>query len=65
MPKNNFWVYDNYHFEEAIDKALVDLNTPPSLACISFPFSKDPNWKTKLYYTNYKEFVKESFLEIL
>lgn len=95
LPKNNFWVYDNYNFEAGIDKALVDLNTPPPLAYISFPSAKDPHWKTKFpnratvqvlgvgtfagmkewessswmkrdnSYTNYKEFVKERFLEIL
>lgn len=47
LPKNNFWVYNNYNFDEAIDKASQNLNTEPPLAYISFPSAKDPLWNKK------------------
>jgi all-trans-retinol 13,14-reductase len=93
LPKNNFWVYNNYNFDEGIEKANQNLHTEPPLAYISFPSAKDPLWDAKFpnratiqilgvgcyanmakwektswlkrdnTYANYKDFVKERFLE--
>ena len=47
LPKNNFWIYDTYKFDDGISKAITDIQTPPPLAYISFPSAKDPDWSTK------------------
>jgi all-trans-retinol 13,14-reductase len=47
LPKNNFWIYNNYNFDEGLDKAKSNINSEPPLAYISFPSAKDPSWSSK------------------
>jgi len=47
LPKNNFWIYNNYNFNEGLEKAKTERNSEPPLAYISFPSAKDPSWNSK------------------
>jgi all-trans-retinol 13,14-reductase len=45
LPMYNYWMYDNYNFDEAFNAHLNDPEADPPLAYISFPSAKDPQWQ--------------------
>lgn len=47
LPKNNFWIYNSYDFDEGLEKAKNNIHSAPPLAYISFPSAKDPSWKSR------------------
>lgn len=44
LPKNNYWLYDNYAFDDTYSKYILDPELDIPLAYISFPSAKDPEW---------------------
>lgn len=47
LPKNNFWCYNNFDFDNAFEVHTKDPSTDPPLVYISFPSAKDPEWSAK------------------
>jgi all-trans-retinol 13,14-reductase len=45
LPRNNVWFYENYNFDEILEKNRVD--APLRFAYISFPSAKDSSWKDR------------------
>jgi all-trans-retinol 13,14-reductase len=44
LPKHNIWLYKSYNFDSDYEENMIDKNSIPSLAYISFPSAKDTNW---------------------
>lgn len=44
LPKHNIWLYDNYDLDKSYDMHMSNKDLNPSLAYISFPSAKDPDW---------------------
>jgi all-trans-retinol 13,14-reductase len=44
LPKNNFWIYDSYDFDNENDTRTKLSSTDPLLTYISFPSAKDTDW---------------------
>jgi all-trans-retinol 13,14-reductase len=47
LPRHNIWLYKSYNFDSDYEKNMSDKNSTPSLAYISFPSAKDPDWSKK------------------
>jgi len=47
LPKNNIWIYDDYDFSRLDDEGHGNPLAEKGLTYISFPSSKDPQWKEK------------------
>jgi all-trans-retinol 13,14-reductase len=45
LPRNNVWFYEDYNFDEILEKHSV--NAPLRFAYISFPSAKDPSWNDR------------------
>jgi all-trans-retinol 13,14-reductase len=47
LPKHNIWLYKSYEFDRDYDAHMDDKHFDPSLAYISFPSAKDPEWANR------------------
>jgi all-trans-retinol 13,14-reductase len=47
LPRNNFWIYDEYGFDEGYERHLQSPGSRVPLVYISFPSAKDPDWAEK------------------
>jgi all-trans-retinol 13,14-reductase len=47
LPRHNFWIYDEYGFDEGYERHLQSPGSKVPLVYISFPSAKDPAWAEK------------------
>ncbi len=45
LPKFNYWMYSDYHFDSLFENFHLDPDAPLPFAYISFPSAKDPLWE--------------------
>ena len=46
LPTCNYWLYNNFEFDQTFDDHINNPESDPPLAYVSFPSAKDPLWET-------------------